>query len=260
MAARRVLRWLQWHLDGKRYAHRSLDHELDHVVFRHRSKLVKKLGDSDIKYQYNKVENLRIAAARLSGMIIRPGETLSFCRSVGRPTRSKGYLPGMELSDGKASVGIGGGICALSNLIHWMVLHSALEVTERHRHGFDPFPDDDRVLPFACGATVFYNYKDLQVHNPTGETYQLLLWLSEHYLEGELRVDGPVDVVFEVEERNHRFVRRNGRFFRANELWQIRMSGSDRRVLDERMVLDNFALVMYQPRPEDLVEYDEDTG
>ncbi len=44
-----------------------------------------------------------------------------------------------------------GGICQLSNLIHWMVLHSPLQVVERANHSFDPFPDEGRVLPLVLG-------------------------------------------------------------------------------------------------------------
>lgn len=44
-----------------------------------------------------------------------------------------------------------------------MVLHSELTVIERWRHSFDVFPDVNRTIPFACGATLSYNYVDLQL-------------------------------------------------------------------------------------------------
>ena len=40
--------------------------------------------------QRSKVTNLRLAAARLDGLTLRPGETLSFWRAVGKPTRRRG--------------------------------------------------------------------------------------------------------------------------------------------------------------------------
>lgn len=61
----------------------------------------------------------------------------------------------MELAFGVARSGIGGGISQISNLIHWLVLHSELQLVERANHSFDPFADDSRVLPFGSGAAVF---------------------------------------------------------------------------------------------------------
>lgn len=51
----------------------------------------------------------------------------------------------MEVSFGEARSGIGGGICQLSNLIHWMAIHSPLVVVERSNHSFDPFPNEGWV-------------------------------------------------------------------------------------------------------------------
>ena len=56
--------------------------------------------------------------------MIRPGETFSFNKLVGNCTRGAGFVEGMRLSNGQASPGVGGGICQLANLLHWMVLHS----------------------------------------------------------------------------------------------------------------------------------------
>lgn len=69
----------------------------------------------DVRYnlalQHNKVINLKLAVASIDGVIIGPQEYFSFCRLVGRPTRQRGYVEGMELSLGEARRGIGGGIC-----------------------------------------------------------------------------------------------------------------------------------------------------
>jgi len=111
------------------------------------------------------VQNLKAAVPLLTGLLVRPGETFSFCKTIGQPTRARGFTDGMELSHGVARAGVGGGLCQLSNLLHWLVLHSPLTVVERHHHSFDPFPDDGRVLPFGSGATVFFNYRDFRFRN-----------------------------------------------------------------------------------------------
>jgi vancomycin resistance protein VanW len=154
----------------------------------------------------------------------------------------------MELSFGQAKAGIGGGLCQISNLIHWLVLHSPLTVTERHHHSFDPFPDEGRVLPFGSGATIFYNYLDYQFTNNTNDTYQLNLWFSEKCLEGELRIDKELDIAYHVIEKGHKFLKIDNVFFRKNEIWRekiLKFQGG--KVIDEELITKNFARVAYIP-------------
>ncbi len=245
---RRLHRRLVWHLDGRRYAREQRDELLPFRVIKHQSVLLKKLGESDMHLQRNKVVNLGIAVRPLHGLIIRPGEVFSFCLRVGPPTARRGFLPGMELSFGKARAGIGGGICQISNLIHWMVLHSPLTVTERRHHSFDPFPDEGRVLPFGSGATVFYNYIDYQFTNTTQHTFQLRFWFSEKCLEGELRCDVNLPYRYHVKEENHAFLKQDGAFYRQNEIWREKIEkGHNGRMLERELVTKNFARVLYVP-------------
>lgn len=147
---RRLWRHCRWRLGGRRYVRLpSVDERLPYRYIKHTSKLIRRLGDSDLALQRNKVVNLRLAVDCMNGVSIGPGEYFSFCRLVGRPSARRGFVEGMELSFGEARSGIGGGICQLSNLIHWMALHSPLRVVERANHSFDPFPDEGRILPFA---------------------------------------------------------------------------------------------------------------
>lgn len=243
----RCRRYVQWYLGGARPCRTVEPRRLPYRVKKHQSVLIKKLGDSDLQLQYNKVRNLQLAMARITGLLIRPGETFSFCRRVGLPTRRAGYLPGMELSFGVARAGIGGGICQISNLLYWLVLHSPLTVVERHHHSFDPFPDDGRVLPFASGATVFYNYRDLQFRNDTPHTFQINLWLSAKCLEGELRVDTLLPHSYHVYEREHAFLKQGDKFFRRNELWRDVIDKRASRVLRSEPIVKNFAEVKYVP-------------
>jgi vancomycin resistance protein VanW len=84
---KRLFRQIAWHCSSKRYA--RLVAGADRLPFRylkHTSKLIRKLGDSDLALQHNKVINLKLAVAAIDGLIIAPGEYFSFCRLVGRPT------------------------------------------------------------------------------------------------------------------------------------------------------------------------------
>lgn len=245
---RRIKRYGEWYLDGYRYSLYRTQDRLPFRVKKHQSVLIRKLGDSDMRLQVNKVKNLSIAIQQMDGIIIKPGETFSFCRLVGLPTRRKGYVEGMELSFGKARPGIGGGLCQIANLIHWMVMHSSLTITERHHHSFDPFPDCGRVLPFGSGATVFYNYGDYRFTNNTPYTFQIRLWLSEKCLEGELRVNVELDYAYHVFEREHEFLKIGEVFYRKNEIWRNKiMKFEGGRIVDTELLTKNFARVAYTP-------------
>lgn len=247
---RQTKRRFQW-----RNQNFSKERSIEPLKFRvkkHQSVLIRRLGDSDIRLQENKVENLKIALKKLNGIIIKPGETFSFCYLVGKATRKEGYLEGMMLSNGQAIEGIGGGLCQIANLIHWLVLHSSLEVTERHHHSFDPFPDSGRVVPFGSGATIFYNYIDYQFTNPTKETYQLLFWFDEKCINGDLRVNYNLDYKYHIEERNHRFLKINDKFYRENEIWREKYLKQGAAVLENVLFIKNFSKVMYIPEKYEL--------
>lgn len=239
---------MNWYFDSNKYASTLADEKLPFRIKKHQSVLLKKLGDTDMQLQINKVTNLKIAAKNISGILIKPGETFSFCKLVGLPAKHKGYLTGMELSFGKAKAGVGGGICQISNLIHWLVMHSPLTITERHHHSFDPFPDDGRVLPFGSGATVFYNYLDYQFTNNTELTFQINLWFTEKCLEGELRIDTELDYAYHVFEKEHRFLKMNGQFYRRNEIWRNKiLKFQSGKVTGTELLTKNFARVAYTP-------------
>lgn len=245
---RRLGRYADWYFDNKKYAHKQTSEKLKFRVKKHQSVLLKKLGDSDMQLQVNKVTNLKIATKEINGILIRPGETFSFCKLVGLPTKRKGYLLGMELTFGQARAGIGGGICQISNLIHWLVIHSPLTVTERYHHSFDPFPDDGRVLPFGSGATVFYNYRDYQFTNNTDYTFQINLWFTDKCLEGELRIDKELDYGYHIIEKNHQFLKIDGQFYRKNEIWRkkiLKFKGG--QIVETELITKNFARVTYTP-------------
>ncbi|NGQ96558.1 VanW family protein [Brevibacillus sp. SYP-B805] len=224
--------------DGKPYPY---------LYFRHQTPLLRKLKDVDMRLQHNKVHNLRLAVERLHGLVVQPGETFSYWRLIGKPTRRKGYREGMVLVQGRVGTGVGGGLCQLSNLIYWMTLHTPLTVTERHRHSYDVFPDANRTQPFGSGATCFYNYLDLQIENRTAQPFQLNIWLTDTHLVGEWRSTQPASLHYEVYEKEHLITPAIwGGYLRHNTLYRRIRDGSGTVVADE-FVTENHAYMMYEP-------------
>ncbi len=251
---KRVERHLEWIFDKHKYSNNHTEEILEHRVKKHQSVLIRKLSDSeDRKLQINKIENLKIVIKQLEGVVINPGETFSFYKLVGKPTKKRGFLEGMELSMGCARPGVGGGICQASNLIYWLALHSPLEIIERHHHSFDPFPDQGRVLPFASGATVMYNYRDLRLKNNTPYKFQLRFWLDKKCINGEIRSSHFLRYSYKVYEKDHRFVEKNSQIFRGNELWRrVIDKESGGKTIDHEFITSNYAEVKYIPSQEKL--------
>jgi len=157
-------------------------------------------------------------------------------------------VEGMRLSNGEADAGVGGGICQLANLLHWMVLHSPLTVLERSEHSFDPFPDRGRLLPWGVGCSIVYNYVDLVVRNDTAHTFQLRTSVGDRFLHGQLLTDDLPEHAYAVVARGEQFVRLDGRVFRRNQIWRLVLDRSGQQV-GEEMVRSNCALVVYEPGP-----------
>ncbi|NGZ77205.1 VanW family protein [Saccharibacillus alkalitolerans] len=236
-----------WLFGGKKYASQRREASLPHRVFGHQTILLRRLRDVDMQLQVNKVANLRIAARRLDGIVIRPGETFSYWKLIGRPTKRKGYLDGMVLHYGGFKSGTGGGLCQMSNLIYWMTLHTPLEVTERHRHSYDVFPDSNRTQPFGSGATCSYNYLDLQIHNPTPHEYQLRVTVGEENLIGEWLCESPPIYTYEIYEEDHRMTQEYwGGCVRENTI-RRRTFAPGGELVDDCEITRNRALMMYTP-------------
>ncbi len=239
---RRRLKWL-----GEQKLSVEIQRErLDFEVFHHQSLILRPLKDVEMYLQQNKRKNLEIAISKLDGILIKPGETMSFWKLVCRPTKAKGYLEGLVLKQGKAEKDTGGGLCQLGNLLFWISAHSPLTIKERHRHGFDVFPDVNRKVPFGAGATLSYNHIDFQVKNETEFTFQFKLWLDETHLHGSINSDIECFETYSIEERNHIMKQQFwGGYSRHNQIFQIvkHQDGYE----SERMLVENHAIMMYNP-------------
>lgn len=227
------------------FASEKLTDDLEFSCKKHQSLLRRKLGNSDPQLQENKVVNLRIAVPTIDGVLIKPGETFSFWRLVGETTAEKGYVEGMQLSRGEVVRGLGGGLCQLSNLLYWMALHTPLDVVERHHHSFDPFPDENRVLPFGSGCGVFYNYVDLRFVNSTDIVFQIRLRVTDQHLKGVILSDNELPHSYHITEKNHRFLRDGDKTFRKNEIWREVIDRRTGNQIREELVVKNYAEVKY---------------
>lgn len=238
-------RKLNWFFSSKKYSKHINKSNLKHTVFTHKSLILRPLKDVDMYLQENKRTNLEIAIKHLNGIEIKPNEYFSLWKLVGRPTKRKGYLEGLILKSGKIDKDIGGGLCQLGNLLFWIFAHSPLIIKERYRHGFDVFPDVNRKVPFGAGATLSYNYIDLQIKNETKNHFVINLWMDKTHLYGELLSKEKLNESYKIEERNHQIKQQSwGGYSRHNQIIKVISTENSET---EKIIVENHAIMMYNP-------------
>ena len=159
--------------DGYRYAQRKSEKILPNLVFETSIPMLNGNSGFDMKYQFNKVYNLKLAAKTIDKIIIEPEETFSFWQLVRRADRYQKYKDGLNVINGKTVASYGGGLCMLSDMLFWMFLHTPLTVIERHGHAALSFPSTTEDFPKGTDATVNEGWLDLKVCNKTDNTFQI---------------------------------------------------------------------------------------
>lgn len=217
----------------------------------HSSRLERVPGFVQRDLQRGKETNVRLAARLLDGLVIEPNQVFSHHHAIGRPTLRHGFVRGLELRDGHASAGVGGGLCQVSNSVYWIAVRSGMKIVERHRHGLDLFPDHARTVPFGCGATVAYNSADLRFENPLAQPVVLRTRVEDGAFVSELWTTVDPGIRIEVEEIGHRFFRDETGWMRENRL-RRRITRGDGSLWVDEEVAHNRGRVMYEPTPEQL--------
>lgn len=128
-----------------------------------------------------RVNNIRQVASMLDGLIVRPGETFSFNKTVGPRTRAAGYDEAPVIRDGVLTPGVGGGICQVSTTLFNAVFFAGLPIVERHPHSF--YIDH---YPIGRDATVSYGGPDLKFRNDSDRVILISVSATESSVQVSL--------------------------------------------------------------------------
>lgn len=109
--------------------------------------------------------NIRVAAAALDGLLVPPGQEVSFNAVVGPRSSDAGYKNAQVIINNEYVEGIGGGVCQVSSTLYNAILLANLEILDRTNHSL-PVP----YVPIGRDATVVYGAIDLKFRNNT-ESY-----------------------------------------------------------------------------------------
>lgn len=233
-------------INGKKFAKKRNYENLEYIWKSDSKLLLRKLHGVDMELQRNKVTNLQIASKKIDGLIINPGEEFSFWNLVGNATKRKGYKEGLVISNSQMKKGVGGGLCQMANLIHWLVLHTPLQVTEMHHHSDALFPDVKRRVPFGTGTSISYKALDYRFKNVTEYPIQIRVWLDDTFLYGEIRSMVPLKEKYKIiEEDNHYAKDEKGVFYRNSKVYRIIIDKETNKEIKKELILNNHSKVMY---------------
>ena len=108
----------------------------------------------------NRTTNLRLAAEKINGTVLLPGEEFSYNGVVGKRTVEAGYKNAATYSNGQVVDDIGGGICQISSTLYDAAVFANMDITVRRNHQFVT-----SYLPAGKDATVVWGSQDFKFKN-----------------------------------------------------------------------------------------------
>ena len=104
--------------------------------------------------------NIKLAASKINGTVLMPGETFSYNKVVGARTIAAGYKEAPIYVSGEVVDGLGGGICQITSTLYNAVVYANLDIVERTNHQFVP-----SYVTASRDATVVYGSLDFKFKN-----------------------------------------------------------------------------------------------
>lgn len=136
-----------------------------------------KLGYQTTSYKYSsdaRINNIKLAAAKLNGLVLNPGEEFSFNGTVGQRTAEAGFKPAGAYSDGQVVQEVGGGICQVSSTIYCAAMLAQMTTVERYCHMFVV-----GYLPYGLDATVSWPGPDYRFRNDRDYPVKIVAYCND---------------------------------------------------------------------------------
>ncbi|MCL1948910.1 MAG: SH3 domain-containing protein [Turicibacter sp.] len=129
--------------------------------------------------------NVELAANKINGLVLQPGQSYSFTKQVGPVTVGNGYQLATVFSGSDVSTGIGGGICQVSSTLYYAQLKAGIANGERHNHSRAV-----GYVPLGLDATMWEGSLDHTFTNPYKVPIQLVATAGGGVLTIEIRANG----------------------------------------------------------------------
>jgi vancomycin resistance protein YoaR len=105
--------------------------------------------------------NLKLAASKLDGVVLKPGEEWSFNGTVGERSQKNGYKIAHVITAGEMVDGLAGGTCQISTTLFGAAFFAGIDVVKTTNHS-----RPSAYTPLGFDATVVWPNTDLKLKNP----------------------------------------------------------------------------------------------
>ena len=145
------------------------------------------LGSMTTSYAWStaeRINNIQLAASKLDGLILLPGEDFSYNGTVGQRTWEAGFRIAKAYADGQEVEALGGGICQVSSTLYCATMYAQLKTLSRTNHYFKVGYIDyglDATVSWGQPDFKFRNSRDFPIAlhaytNPDEETLTVEIW------------------------------------------------------------------------------------
>lgn len=231
--------------DGNKYS-KTFGEELKYEICNTKTLMINKNSGHDIIFQKNKVDNLKIASKTMNHILIYPGETFSFCYLSKNSKKYGKYKEGLILVDGKIVAKKGGGLCHLSNLLHYIFLMSPLTITERHGHQVKSFPDPDKASIQGIDATIHSGWLDLRVKNETDNIYQIDISFDDEFMYGRILSDKESNVDYKIINEDFKYIKENEKIYECVAVTRLEIDKSVKKEVKKEKLYNEKVLIEYE--------------
>lgn len=140
----------------------------------------------------SRIYNVSLAAARINGVLVPPGETFSFANAIGDISKYTGYKEAYIIQGGKTILGDGGGVCQVSTTLFRAVMNAGLPIVERRAHAYR-VGYYEQGSPPGLDATVFVPSVDFKFKNDTAHHILVQTKVDTKKLTAEFNIFGTKD-------------------------------------------------------------------
>lgn len=131
----------------------------------------------------NRANNVALAASKINGVVLMPGEVFSYNGTVGKRTIAAGFKAAGAYSNGQVINEVGGGICQVSSTLYNSVLRANLEIVSRTNHMFQV-----GYVPIGTDATVSWGSPDFKFKN--NRNYAIRIVATTHNKNVTIKIFG----------------------------------------------------------------------
>ncbi|HJL34470.1 MAG TPA: VanW family protein, partial [Polyangiaceae bacterium LLY-WYZ-15_(1-7)] len=138
----------------------------------------------------DRTHNLRVAARKVDGLVLMPGEVFDFNEVVGERSLANGFKPAPVIAGGELVDGVGGGACQIAGTLHAAAFFGGLEIVERNPHS-----RPSSYIKLGLDAAVAWPNLNFRFRNDRSFPVMVRLVVEGGWVRGEIRGAARTDQV-----------------------------------------------------------------